>query len=107
MTIYGTDVDAIEAALDRIGTDQRERITVVASDYSFADLRDVAARADAALLANGLAPLWISPRYDGSGVDVEIERTQGRSDDELVTAATAALAGLPVFVIASDPPVPL
>jgi hypothetical protein len=107
MTIYGTDVEAIEAALIAVGSDQRDRIAVVASDYSYAELRDVAAQADEALRSAGLVPLWVSPLYDGSGADATIERANDRTDDQLVTAANEALAGLPVVVSVSNALVPL
>lgn len=74
---------------------------MVASNYSIAEMREVVTQVESGFHDAGLRPVWVAPRYDGSGVDVEVERTEGRTDDALTVAAGEALAGLTALSRAS------
>ena len=105
--IYGTQAAMLIAALDQVGTDQRSRITVVESPYSFSELQTFITQADKLLRDDGLEPLWIAARHDGTGIEVTLKRSQDLPDDELIGAANKALGGLHAFITVSDPPINL
>jgi hypothetical protein len=107
LIIYGIQAEVLMVALDQVGTDQRSRITVVESPYSFSDLQDFITQADTLLRDDGLEPLWIAARHDGTGIEATLKRSQVLPDNELIAAANEALRGLPTFITVSDPPIPL
>lgn len=98
VTIYGTDAAAIEAALDRIGSPLRDRVTVVQTTYTAAEIEAYAAEAQAILDAAGIAGSAGVGFGVVDAVDVQIETSDGSPDPALEAAAADALAGIPVSI---------
>ncbi len=92
VTIFGTDVKRLSDALDRIATHERDRFTVVASDYSLSELELFVTDADARLADAGIeATAWVGMGHIG----VSVVTPDGQPEPELERAARAALGDLP------------
>lgn len=106
MTIHGTDVAAIEAALDAIGTEWRDRILVVEAEHSLRQLEAFAAEAQQRLDAAAIdAMVGVEPTLDA--VPVRIITPDGQPDAVLDARAREVLDGLPVVMELGGAPVPL
>ena len=106
MTVYGTDPAAITAALDRVDTPLRDRITVAETRYSLTELETYAEQARARLDAAGIAASAVV-QYGVDAVVVELETPDGEPDDTIQTTATNALGDIPVAISFRRPLVPL
>lgn len=106
MSIHGTDVAVIEAALDAIGTEWRDRITVVESEHSLRQLEAFAVEAQRRLDEAAIdAMVGVQPTLDA--VPVTIITPDGQPDAVLDARAREVLDGLPVVMEFGGAPVPL
>lgn len=104
VTIFGTDVQRLSDALDRIATQTRDRFTVMASEYSLRELEQFVTDADAQLANAGIeAKAWVGMGH----IDVFVLTPDGQPDPELERATRATLSDLPFEMEFISPPVPL
>ena len=106
MTIYGTDPAAIAAALDRVDTPLRDRITVAETRYSLNEIETYAEQARTRLDAAGIAAM-AGVQFGVDAVVVQLETPDGAPDDTIQTAATNVLGDIPVSISFSPPLVDL
>lgn len=106
MTIYGTDPAAIDAALDRVDTPLRDRITVAETRYSLNEIETYAEQARARLDAAGIAAMAVV-QFGVDAVVVQLETPDGEPDDTIQTAAMDVLGDIPVSISFSQPLVDL
>lgn len=105
MSIHGTDVAAIEAALDAIGTEWRDRITVVESEYSLRQLESFAVDAQQRLDEAAIGS-WVGVQPTLGAVSVTLTTPDGQPDAVLDARAREVLDGLPVVIEFGGVPVP-
>ena len=106
LTIYGTDADIVSDAVDRIATDERQRISVVQSQFSVGDLERFASEAQSRLDAAGIeAYVMISWRIDA--VEVNLVTPDGEPDSAIEDRAVDALGDVPAVLAFSPPMTPL
>ena len=97
MTIYGTDVAAIEAVLDQIGGDVRDRISVVEAPYAQNELEQFANDATNRLRDASIdASVLITFPYDR--VEVDLHTPDGQPDRDLEATARSLLGDIPVEI---------
>ena len=106
MTIYGTDPTVLTAALARVNTPLRDRITVVETRYSLNEIENYAHQAQALLDAAGIAAS-AAVQYGVDAVVVELETPDGEPDDTIETEAGKILSDIPVTITFRAPYVPL
>lgn len=105
--IYTTDPQQVEAALDAIGSEARDRIDVKPAVYSANELASFIQQAEAALTVAGVEVGWISSRFDVGHLEVLVTTADGLPDAELESKAEAALDGIPVMIGFMAPMQPL
>ena len=104
VTIFGTDVQRLSDAFDRIAAQERDRFTVMASDYSRSALEQFVTEADDRLAGVGIeATAWVGMGH----IDVFVVTPDGQPDPELERATRATLGDLPFEIEFISPPVPL
>ena len=104
VTIFGTDVQRLSDVLDRIATQERDRFTVIASEYSLSELEQSVTDADARLADAGIeATAWAGMGH----IDVFVVTPDGQPDRELERATRAILGDLPFDIEFTSPPVSL
>jgi hypothetical protein len=102
MIIYATDVDTVTAALDRLDTPLRDRITVGETRYSVNDIESYAADAQRILDAAGIkGSAWI--QYGVDAVTIQLETPDGQPDEALQAQASNLLDDIPVVITFSGP----
>jgi hypothetical protein len=102
--IVGTDVQRLSDVLDRIATQERDRFTVWASEYSLSELEQFVTDADGRLADAGIeAKAWAGMGH----IDVFVVTPDGQPDPELERATRATLGGLPFDIEFTSPPVAL
>ena len=106
LTIYGTDADTVSDAVDRIATDERDRITVVQSQYSVSDLERFASEAQSRLDASGI-DAYVMIRWGIDAVDVSLVTPDGEPDRAIEDRAVDALGDIPNVLSLSPPMTPL
>lgn len=106
ITIYGTDVERVTDAVDRIAVDARERISVAEAIYSVNDLERFGNDAQRRLDAEGLEA-YVVIRWGLDAVEVDLVTPTGEPDPAIESAAKTALGDLPVVIRFSSPVVPL
>jgi hypothetical protein len=95
ITIFGTDAERINDAVERIANDARDRIIVSESEYSVRDLERFADEAQRRLDAEGI-DAYVEVRWGLAGAYVNLVTPDGKRDAAIESSATAALDGVPV-----------
>jgi hypothetical protein len=104
VTIFGTDVQRLSDALDRIAAQERDRFTVMASEYSRSELEQLVTDADDRLVGAGIeATAWVGLGH----IDVFVVAPDGQPDPELERATRVILGDLPFEIEFISPIVPL
>ena len=106
MTVYGTDPAVIAAALDRVDTPLRDRISVAETRYSLNEIETYAEQARARLDAAGIA-VSAGVQFGVDAVVVQLETPDGAPNDTIQTAATNVLGDIPVAISFGRPLVDL
>ena len=105
ITIYGTDADLLSDAVDRIAIDERDRISVVESQYSVSDLERFASEAQGRLDAAGIeADVMI--RWGLDAADVNLVTPDGAPNSVIEERATDVLENVPAVISFSAPMTP-
>jgi hypothetical protein len=105
ITIYGTDEALLNGAVDRIATDERDRIRVVESRYSVNDLERFSTEAQRRLDAAGIEA-YVVIRWGVDVVDVNLVTPDGARDAVLEADAQTDMDDVPAVISFWAPPIP-
>lgn len=105
ITIYGTDKVLLSDAVDRIAIDERDRISVVETQYSVSDLEGFASEAQGRLDAAGIEA-YVMIRWGLDAVDVNLVTPDGVPDSAIEERAAEALENVPAVISFSVPMTP-